>query len=108
MAKYLVFKNGATEEFTDESTITNLFCVVNDYADIDAMQANFTTENMVGATFDGQPIENIVPVTTVATNTYGNENAIVVNFQNRYKTAVEILQEKMIEVQEALVELAEG
>ena len=108
MAKYLVFKNGATEEFTDESTITNLFCVVNDYADIDAMQANFTTENMVGATFDGQPIENIVPVTTVATNTYGNENAIVVNFQNRYKTAVEILQEQMIEVQEALVELAEG
>lgn len=108
MAKYLVFKNGATEEFTDESTITNLFCVVDDYADIDAMQANFTPENMVGATFDGEPIENIVPVTTVATNTYGNENAIVVNFQNRYKTAVEILQEQMIEVQEALVELAEG
>lgn len=108
MAKYLVFKNGATEEFTDESTITNLFCVVDDYADIDAMQANFTSENMVGATFDGEPIENIVPVTTVATNTYGNENAIVVNFQNRYKTAVEILQEQMIEVQEALVELAEG
>lgn len=108
MAKYLVFKNGATEEFTDESTITNLFCVVDDYADIDAMQANFTPENMVGATFDGEPIENIVPVTTVATNTYGNENAIVVNFQNRYKTEVELLQEQMIEVQEAIAELAEG
>lgn len=108
MAKYLVFKNGATEEFTDESTITNLFCVVDDYADIDAMQANFTTENMVGATFDGEPIENIVPVTTVATNTYGNENAIVVNFQNRYKTEVELLQEQMIEAQEAIAELAEG
>ncbi len=107
MAKYLVFKNGATEEFTDESTITNLFCVVDDYADIDAMQANFTTENMVGATFDGEPIENIVPVTTIATNTYGNENAIVVNFQNRYKTAVEILQEQMTEVQEAIAELAQ-
>ena len=108
MAKYLVFKNGATEEFTDESTITNLFCVVDDYSDIDAMQANFTPENMVGATFDGEPIENIVPVTTVATNTYGNENAIVVNFQNRYKTEVELLQEQMIEVQEAIAELAEG
>lgn len=108
MAKYLVFKNGATEEFTDESTITNLFCVVNSYAAIDAMQANFTTENMVGATFDGIPIENIVPVTTIATNQFGQENTIVVNFQNRYKTDVEILQEQMIEVQEALVELAEG
>lgn len=106
MAKYLVFKNGATEEFTDESTITNLFCVVDDYADIDAMQANFTTENMVGATFDGTPIENIVPVTTIATNTYGNENAIVVNFKNRYKTNIELLQEQVTENQEAIAELA--
>lgn len=107
MAKYLVFKNGDTEEFTDNSTITNLFCVVNSYAAIDAMQANFTTENMIGATFDGEPIENIVPVTTVATNQYGEENAIVVNFQNRYKTDVELLQEQMIEVQEAISELAQ-
>ena len=107
MAKYLVFKNGDTEEFTDNSTITNLFCVVNSYAAIDAMQANFTTENMIGATFDGEPIENIVPVTTVATNQYGEENTIVVNFQNRYKTDVELLQEQMIEVQEAIAELAQ-
>lgn len=105
MAKYLVFRNGNTEEFTDESTITNLFTVVNSYATIDAMQANFTTENFVGATFDGEPIENVIPVTTVATNTYGNENAILVNFQNRYKTDVEILQEQMTEVQEAIAEL---
>ena len=108
MAKYLVFKNGDTEEFTDNSTITNLFTVVSSYAQIDAMQANFTTENMVGAVFDGTPIENVVPVTTVATNEFGAEDHIVVNFQNRYKTDVEILQEQMIEVQEALVELAEG
>lgn len=106
MAKYLVFKNGNREEFTDNSTITNLFTVVNSYAEIDAMQANFTTENMIGATFDGEPIENIVPVTTVATNVLGGEHAITVNFQNRYKTDVEILQEQMVEVQEALVELA--
>ena len=108
MAKYLVFRNGQTEEFTDNSTITNLFTVVSSYAQIDEMQANFTTENMIGATFDGEPIENIVPVTTVATNEFGQEDHILLNFQNRYKTAVEILQEQMIEVQEALVELAEG
>ena len=107
MAKYLVFKNGQTEEFTDESTITNLFTIVNSYAAIDAMQANFTTENMVGAEFDGEPIENIVPVTTVATNQFGEESTIVVNFQNRYKTDVEILQEQMTEVQEAIAELAQ-
>lgn len=107
MAKYLVFKNGQTEEFTDDSTITNLRTVVNSYAAIDAMQANFYTENMVGATFDGEPIENIVPVRTVASNLLGEENAIEVNFQNRYKTDIEILQEQMTEVQEAIAELAQ-
>ncbi len=107
MAKYLVFRNGDREEFTDNSTITNLFTVVTSYAQIDAMQANFTTENMIGATFDGEPIENIVPVTTVATNDFGNEQNITVNFQNRYKTDVELLQEQMIEVQEAIAELAQ-
>lgn len=108
MAKYLVFKNGAREEFTDESTITNLFTVVNSYGAIDAMQANFFTENMVGATFDGEPIENIIPVETHASNVLGGEgNTIVVNFINRYKTDVEILQEQMTEVQEAIAELAQ-
>ena len=107
MAKYLVFRDGTTEEFTDNSTITNLYTVVNSYAAIDAMQAKFYTENMIGATFDGEPIENIVPVTTVATNQFGQENTIVVNFQNRYKTDIEILQEQMTEVQEAIAELAQ-
>ena len=108
MAKYLVFKNGNREEFTDDSTITNLFTVVNSYAAIDAMQANFTTENMVGAEFDGEPIENIVPVTTVATNELGQEHSILVNFQNRYKTDIELLQESVLELQEAVAELGEN
>lgn len=106
MAKILVFQNGVTEEFTDESTITNLFTVVTSYAAIDAMQANFTPENMIGATFDGESIENVVPVTCTARNNYGEETAITVNFQNRYKTDVELLQEQMTEVQEAIVEIA--
>ena len=106
MAKYLEFRNGDREEFTDNSTITNLFTVVSSYAEIDAMQANFTTENMVGATFDGEPIENVVPVTTVATNNFGDETHITVNFQNRYKTDIELLQEQMVEVQEAIAEIA--
>ncbi len=108
MAKYLVFKNGQTEEFTDESTITHLVTVLSSYAQIDAMQANFYTENMVGATFDGEPIENIVPVSTTATNTFGNENSIVVTFNNRYKTDIELLQEAVSDLQEAVAELGEG
>lgn len=107
MAKYLVFKNGAQEEFTDDSTITNLRTVVSSYAAIDAMQANFYTENMVGATFDGEPIENIIPVETHASNVLGGEgNTIVVNFINRYKTDIELLQEQVTENQEAIAELA--
>lgn len=108
MAKYLVFKNGNTEEFTDNSTIENLYTVVSNYAAIDAMQANFFTENMVGATFDGEPIETIIPVETHASNILGGEgNTIMVNFINRHKTEVEILQEQMTEVQEAIAELAQ-
>lgn len=107
MAKYLVFRNGDTEEFTDESTITHLVTVLTSYAQIDAMQANFTTENMIGATFDGEPIENIVPVTTTATNEYGRENAIVVTFENRYKTDIELLQESVHDLEVAVAELGE-
>ena len=106
MSKLLVFKNAESEEFTDESTILDLYTVVDDYADIDAMQANFFTENFVGATFDGEPIENIVPVTTTASNVLGGENSITVHFHNRYKTDIELLQEQMVEVQEAIAEIA--
>lgn len=108
MAKYLVFRNGDREEFTDESTITHLVTVVTSYAQIDAMQANFTTENMIGAEFDGEPIENIVPVNTYATNTFGNENAIVLTFENRYKTDIELLQEAVADLEEAVAELGEN
>lgn len=108
MSKYLVFKNGEREAFSDDSTITNLKTIVSSYADVDAMQANFTTENMVGAEFDGEPISNIIPVTCVCQNNYGAEDHILVNFQNRYKTDVEILKEQMTEVQEAIAEIAAG
>ena len=106
MAKYLIFANGTQEEFTDSSTITNLFTVVDSYAAIDAMEANFTEENLNGATFDGESLENIVPVKCVAENNYPDSNVITLNFQNRYKTDVEILQEQMVEVQDAIAELS--
>ncbi|MBP5325310.1 MAG: hypothetical protein J6Y86_07445 [Pseudobutyrivibrio sp.] len=106
MAKYLVFKNGQTEEFTDESTITNLVTVLTSYAQIDAMLANFYTENFVGATFDGEPIENIIPVTVHAENAFGQEHSIVVTFTNRYKTDIELLQDQVVELQEAVAEIA--
>lgn len=105
MAKYLVFANGDTEEFTDTSTITNLSTVVTSYSAIDTMLANFTEENLVGATFDGETLETVVPVSCSASNSYGSETAITVNFVNRYKTDVELLQEQMTEVQEAIAEL---
>ena len=107
MAKYLVFKNGQTEEFTDESTITNVTTVLSSYAALDAMLANFYTENFVGATFDGEPIENIIPVDVHASNSYGQEHTIVVNFINRYKTDIELLQDQVVELQEAVAELAQ-
>ena len=107
MAKYLVFKNGDSVEFTDNSTITNLVTVLNSYAEIDPIVAEFTPENLVGAEFDGTPILNTLPVSMSATSDYEG-NTVVVTFINRFKTDVELLQEQMVEVQEAIAELAEG
>ena len=45
--------------------------------------------------------------TITTTNQFGEETTIVVNFQNRYKTDVELLQEQMTETQEAIADLAE-
>ena len=107
MSKVLTFKNGDSVTFTDESTITHLVAVLNSYSEIDPIIAEFTPANLVGAEFDGTPILNVVPVSMSAVSDY-NSVAVVVTFENRYKTDVELLQEQMIEVQEAIAELAEG
>lgn len=102
MSKILVFSNGVSKEFTDTSTISDCVTVLSNCADIDAIRALFTADNLKGATFDGKIVENIVPVkVTAEAETDGN---VTVHFLTRSKTDMEIVKEQITELQEAMVE----
>lgn len=102
MSKILAFSNGVSKEFTDTSTISDCITVLSNYADIDAIRALFTADNLKGATFDGKLVENIVPVkVTAEAETDGN---VTVHFLTRVKTDMEIVKEQITELQEAMVE----
>ena len=105
MSKVLVFHDGTSASFTDESVVTDLVTVVNSYAAIDALRASFTAENLVGATFDDEELVNVVPVgTNASADVEGN---VTVHFINRYKTDVELLQESQ-EEQNAAIDFLMG
>ena len=100
MSKVLVFHDGTSAEFTDESTIEDLVTVVSAYGDIDSLRAKFTEENLVGATFIGVKQDNLVPVSSSATaDVIGN---VTVHFYNRFKTDIELLRESQEEQDSAI------
>ena len=101
--KTLVFSNGVSIDFTDGSHITRLSKEVEKFADVDIIVENMTEENLAGATFDGEPISNIVPVSCTASLELGS---IVVICTNRQKTETEIMKDEITELQEALAEIA--
>ena len=88
----LVLKDGVTLHFTDTSTIYNLVGVYEDFADIDPIRGEFTVENLDGAIFNGEPVENVIPVgMSVSAGFTGN---ITVTFNNRAKTQQELIDEE--------------
>jgi alpha-L-arabinofuranosidase len=101
--KELVFNNGHKAQFTDESTVLNCETVVKSFKEVDAIRAEFTEENLKGAKFDGETIESVKPVYVTASADI-NEN-IVVKFVNREKTDAEKLNERLEDVEAALMEM---
>ncbi len=102
MSKVLEFSNGTAKEFADVSTIQDCVTVLTSYGDIDAIRALFTESNLKGAKFDGQTVENIVPVKVTA-EAETDEN-VTAHFITRTKTDMEIVKEQITELQEAMVE----
>lgn len=103
MSKVLVFQDGTSAEFTDESIVTDLVTVVSEYSDVDVLREKFTADNLVGCVFDGELIENLLPEST---NAYADvDENVTVHFINRFKTAEEIMQEQITELQEAVAEI---
>ena len=101
--KTLTLSNGKSYDFTDNSHITRLVKEVEAFSEIDEIAADMTEENLSGATFDGDPVENCIPVSCTAEQT---EGTITVGFVNRFKTETEIMKDEITELQEALAEIA--
>ena len=99
------FTDGTTYDFTDSSTVLDCVAVVKTFAELDAIRAKFTEDNLKGAEFDGHTAQHLVPV-SVKAETDG-EN-VVAHFTSRVKTQDEINAEQISELQEALAAITEG
>ena len=100
MSKVLVFHDGTTAEFTDNSVAEDLVTVVESYAEVDALRAKFTEENLVGATLDGELLVALVPVSCDASADV-SEN-ITVHFLNRFKSDIELIRDEQESQAEAI------
>lgn len=105
MSKIFKFADGKTIEFTDRSTALDCVAVVKTFAELDAIRAEFTEDNLKGAEFDGTTVQHLVPV-YVKAKTDG-EN-VVAHFANRVKGQDEINAEEISELQEAMATIVEG
>lgn len=105
MAKTMKFKDGKTYDFTDSSTALDCVAVVQTFAELDAIRAEFTDDNLKGATFDGASVGHVVPLSVTA-GTDGDN--ITAHFTSRKKSLDEINAEQISELQEAVATIVEG
>lgn len=105
MAKTMKFADGKTCDFTDSSTVLDCVAVVKTFAELDATRAEFTEDNLKGATFDGAAVLNVVPLSVTAATDGDN---ITAHFTSCMKSLDEINAEQISELQEALAAIAEG
>lgn len=105
MSKIYKFADGKTIDFTDGSTALDCVAVVQTFAELDAIRAEFTEDNVKGATFGGVSVGHIVPLGVTA-GTDG-EN-ITAHFTSRKKSLDEINAEQISELQEAVAGIVEG
>lgn len=105
MSKTYKFADGKTIDFTDGSTALDCVAVVQTFAELDAIRAEFTEDNMKGSTFNGVSVGHIAPV-SVKAETDGDN--ITAHFTSREKSLDEINAEQISELQEAVAEIVEG
>ncbi len=105
MSKVLLFKDGTEINFTESSTVADCITVLGSFSEVDEIRSKFTADNLKGATFDGEPLKDIVPVGVKAdADVDGN---VTVHFINRSKTHDEIVDEQLAEIQTAMADMME-
>lgn len=105
MSKTYKFADGKTIDFTDGSTALDCVAVVQTFAELDAIRAEFTEDNLNGAAFDGASVGHIVPLGVTAGTDGDNVTA---HFTSRMKSLDEINAEQITELQEAVAGIVEG
>lgn len=102
--KKLVFKNRKAFDFRDSSTINTLVFDATTFAALDAIKTEFeVADNLVGGTFDGEPISGVVY--TGAQVELAAEGAIVARFTARDLTEKEVLEQRVSDLEDAMADL---
>lgn len=105
MSKTYKFADGKTYDFTDSSTALDCVVVVKTFAELDAIRAEFTEDNLKGAEFAGAAVWHIVPLSVTAVTDGDN---ITAHFISSMKSLDEINAEQISELQEAVAGIVEG
>lgn len=86
--KTLVFADGSSQVFTENSKPSELIAVFEDFIGVDELRGKMTEENLDGATFDGQTLVGYIPISVVASAKA--EGNITVVFVNKIKADVQV------------------
>ena len=79
----LILKDGTTYECTPDSNVANIFIPVETYAEVDAIAAKMTKENMETMTVNGVEFHDTIPVGVAV---YPKDGVTCANFANREGT----------------------
>lgn len=102
--KTLTFKNGKAFDFRDTSTINTLVFDATTFAALDAIKVEFEkADNLIGGTFDGENISQIVY--TGAQVELTADGAIAARFTTRAYTNDEIVNQRLSDLEDTVAEL---
>lgn len=101
----LKFADGTEIEFAVGSKITDLIGIYDTFAEVDSVWAKMTEENLKGATFNGVAYENLAPA-QVDFPSVAPLGKIEAHFRLSARSAIEILNEQIAELQQALADIA--
>jgi hypothetical protein len=103
----LKLKDGVTVNLTDNSTITSCTTILQKFAELDSLKKEFTAKNLSSVEFGGVKYTGIVPVNFTVDYNYEDGN-VKATFHNRFKTDMEVMQERLELAEGALQELIIG
>ena len=106
MVDYILkFTDGTQIQFAAGSTITDLIGVYESFAEIDSVRAKLTEQNLRGVTFNDKVYENLTPY-QIDIHNVTPDGKIETHFRLSAKGAIDILNDQIVEIQEALAEIA--